>query len=127
MRTRWPRGELFWGVLVVVMVAALFAEGQDRAPQSNAQQSTTAPGGSNIGAITACEGYVADRLKAPATAKFSGWLDSTTAVLKDGTIAVRGTVDAQNGFGALIRNDWVCAVRQSGSGYTLQSVDLVPR
>lgn len=97
---------------------------QPMAPAVVAQP--TAPT-TDLGAITACEGYVADRLKAPASAKFSGWLDSSTAVLHDGALAVRGYVDAQNGYGALIRTDWVCTVRPSGSAYSLQSVELVPR
>lgn len=46
---------------------------------------------------------VEDELKAPSTAKFSGIKTS----LKDDTWTVSGNVDAQNSFGATIRNSFI--------------------
>lgn len=78
-------------------------------------------------AITACEGYVRAQLKAPSTAKFSGWGDSATEQRPDGATVVVGYVDSQNSFSAQIRNNWVCVVRASGSTYSLESLQLIPR
>jgi|GEM_PF-4537031 len=50
--------------------------------------------------------FVKDSLKAPASAQFSGRHASSTSVTYDvdtGRFTVRGNVDAQNGFGAMIR------------------------
>lgn len=57
-----------------------------------------------------CEKQVEKLLKAPATANFD-----LTAVADPGAgFVVTGTVDAQNSFGAMIRNDVKCSVRFEG-------------
>jgi hypothetical protein len=55
-----------------------------------------------------CQDWVKDKLKSPATAKFTDVMSRS-----DGTAswAVSGNVDAQNSFGALVRNSWTCSVR----------------
>lgn len=68
------------------------------------------PGGTDLGAITACEKHVAARLKAPSTAKYSGWMGSSTLANADGSTTVSAYVDAQNAFGAMIRNQYLCKV-----------------
>lgn len=60
-------------------------------------------------AISACEDWVKDKLKAPATAKFSNSRASGT-----GPWTVTGDVDAQNSFGAMIRTSWTCSIRLDG-------------
>ena len=57
-----------------------------------------------IRAEQTCQDLVRDNLKAPSTASFSDMDTSATGV----TIA--GHVDAQNSFGAMIRNSFVCTV-----------------
>jgi hypothetical protein len=66
-------------------------------------------------AIDLCESIVTDHLKAPATAQFPG-----TEVFSDGgpegPWSLKGAVDAENGFSALIRNYFTCnATYDSGS------------
>jgi hypothetical protein len=60
-------------------------------------------------AITACENSVKAQLKAPSTAGFS---DEQATKLSAVRYAVSGFVDAENSFGAKIRNAW------SGSAVT---------
>ena len=47
----------------------------------------------------AAKDAVSARLKAPSTAKF----DIKQVIRYDNSVTVRGTVDAQNGFGAMVR------------------------
>ena len=52
---------------------------------------------------------VEKRLKAPSTAEFCDFSDGSVSQ-DDNTWTVRGTVDAQNGFGAYIRADYVVKI-----------------
>lgn len=56
-------------------------------------------------AVAECESSVTDMLKSPATAEFD-----TTASEVAGSWTVTGTVDSENGFGALLRSDFRCYV-----------------
>lgn len=67
--------------------------------------------GSTLEAGGMCREFVKNRLRAPATAKFAGLSDTTSVKLDDGSFLVRSYVDAQNGFGALIRTYYRCQVR----------------
>jgi len=51
------------------------------------------------------EGQVETLLKAPSTAKFSGWGDTEMTPVGNG-FKVSGYVDSQNGFGAMIRSTY---------------------
>lgn len=56
-------------------------------------------------AIAACERAVSAQMKSPSTASFP----NTSAVKVDGdAYNVRGSVDAQNSFGATVRTSFVC-------------------
>jgi hypothetical protein len=73
----------------------------------------------------ACRDWVRAKLKAPASADFSGEL----AVLDDAATnrwRVEGSVDAQNSFGALVRSTWTCVATYSETEHetTLVSVDV---
>ena len=64
-----------------------------------------------------CQDLVLETLKAPASAKFSNW-----NIEKEGssTFLVSGSVDSQNGFGALLRSNFVC--EYDGSEMYLNSI-----
>lgn len=74
-------------------------------------------------ARSACRDAVKGKLKAPATAKFSG--ETTTGSGQSGTYSVAGSVDSENSFGALIRSSFSCEVTFDG-GYpsTVQVTSL---
>ena len=62
------------------------------------------------GDIAQCKRLVLDRLKSPSTARF---LDASVTYDKAGdtgerSISVTGNVEAQNGFGAQIKNEYWC-------------------
>lgn len=66
------------------------------------------------------EEFIPKRLKAPRTAEFAD-----VSVTNDGdAYTVSGSVDAQNGFGALIRSSFTCVVRESGDNWVLQSATV---
>lgn len=56
-------------------------------------------------AVQTCQNLVRDKLKAPATAQF---VDVTFTDWQGGHWTVNGQVDAQNGFGALVRGPFSC-------------------
>ncbi|GBG03919.1 hypothetical protein AZSI13_32460 [Azospira sp. I13] len=74
-----------------------------------------------IGAFTACQELVRMRLKAPSTADFASYSESTV-IEDDRYFRVTSYVDAQNAFGAKLRNRWVCHVQAKKE--TWQLIDL---
>ncbi len=55
-----------------------------------------------------CEELVKGSLKSPGTAEF---VDVTTKKRPDGKVVTTGSVDSQNGFGALIRSSFTCTTQ----------------
>lgn len=102
-------------LVLVIVIAAVVSNGGG--------SSSTAPEHSAVEAYTACQGFVRDRLKAPSTADFP-WVKSSdvTESLGDGRYRVRSYVDAQNSFGAMIRNSYDCTVRYRSGAWTAESV-----
>lgn len=68
-------------------------------------------GSGNSGAIVACEQQVEASLKSPSSAKFH----DVAATGGPTTYTVRGTVDAENSFGASLRSSFQCTVEDRGS------------
>jgi hypothetical protein len=72
-----------------------------------------------------CKGFVTDRLRAPSTAEFGSFNDSRVSLVGDAKYAVSGHLDAQNGFGAMIRNRYDCTVQYEGSSrWTLDDLEM---
>ncbi|WP_424216363.1 hypothetical protein ACN20G_29945 (plasmid) [Streptomyces sp. BI20] len=71
-------------------------------------------------AISHCEDYVRDKLKAPASAQFSP--EDETGVYPhtlgpdEWKYEINGYVDSQNGFGAMIRGNYRCLISTDGTG-----------
>ncbi len=68
----------------------------------------------NFAAYSICKDFVLDRLKAPKTAQFAGFDDAKVHDLGGGDYEVIGFVDAQNAFGAQIRERYLCKVHYKG-------------
>jgi hypothetical protein len=64
--------------------------------------------------------FIPDRLKAPATAKYTN--ASVTTSL--GTYTVTGSVDAQNSFGAQIRSNFICIMHSDGDQWVLDNAEV---
>lgn len=86
-------------------------------------ESGTAPGGHREGADRVCREHVLAKLRAPGTARFSG---GTVAFLPGETAefyTARGQVDAENGYGALLRMPYQCDVtRERDASWQVTSV-----
>lgn len=103
------------GVLVVaVLVAALLADPGDGIGA-----------GSEVLAFEACRGEVLGRLRDPGTAVFPP-LGSAVYEDRDPLWTVTSHVDADNAFGQLARERWVCTIEFGDSGARLVELELAP-
>ncbi len=91
------------------------------APVGRSSSASTAEGDKAM-AYAMCQDFVKQRLKAPSTADFPWSYDDKVAELGGGRWQVRGYVDAQNGFGAQIRSNFVCTVVDGGESWTLEKM-----
>lgn len=74
-------------------------------------------------AFIACQRFVKERLRAPASAQFP--TEGLEVEVKGDVYTFRGAVDAQNGFGALIRGFYSCSVQWlAGEIYNLKEVNM---
>lgn len=65
-----------------------------------------------------CRDFVKAQLISPGSAKFSG----THTQRSGDEYTVTGSVDAQNAFGALLRRDYTCTIRDEGDTWRLVSL-----
>lgn len=103
------------GLLVVtVVVAALLVDPDDGFEA-----------GSEVLAWEACRGEVLGRLREPSSAVFP---PATEASFRDEdpVWTVSAHVDADNTFGELVRERWVCTIRFGTSGARLVALELSP-
>jgi hypothetical protein len=117
----------FGGAIAVLYAAAAWRLAQvspaERAVD-NAQRDPTnassSPSGRKVYGVKSaeakvmCEQFVRSRLKAPRTASFSHVWETEIRGSGDGPYEVAGFVDAQNSFGALLRNPYTCSVEATG-------------
>ena len=73
-----------------------------------------------------CIDAITDKLKAPATAEFSD-RDPTNEARDGHRYLFTGTVDSENGFGALVRSDWACEIRWDGGEFVAESATVETR
>lgn len=66
-----------------------------------------------------CEGFADKRLKAPATADYD-----LAAVESAESWTVTGTVDSENGFGAMIRSEVRCVLHFAGDTAYLDDISI---
>lgn len=100
------------GCLVLLGVLAMLA---------SLVMNPVAPGGSSSQAnedhstmaFIQCKDFVSQRLRAPGTADFP-FLDFQVEKTGSNEFLVRSYVDAQNGFGAKLRSNWLCKIRFNG-------------
>jgi hypothetical protein len=108
-RRRWPI--LAAAAAVVLLLAAGITAAYALTRPSDAER-----------AEKACtEEYVTDRLRSPATARFDRVFVRSRG---DARYRVSGTVDAENGFGALTRGTFACVVEVTDDGVRLIELDV---
>ena len=67
---------------------------------------------------------VQDELKSPSTATFCQYTDMTATSLGDDRWKVTGYVDAENSFGAVVRQNWSVTLTLTDSGFKDYSVSF---
>lgn len=76
------------------------------------------------GAVKACHKDVETRLKSPRSAEYA---DETTEKVGDGKWVVKGSVDADNAFGASLRSRYECTAHSGdGDHWTTTDVYVAP-
>jgi len=102
---------------------------KQRAPQSATVATVAARNvGSKGGAFNFCKRAVEASLKAPSTAKFQSVLGATISQYGDETFSVESYVDSQNGFGAMLRSNYICTVTYlGGNRWRLDGFELKAR
>lgn len=106
----------WWVYALVIAVIALCGLFIFRSNHTNAT-----PEDLSRDAQRACEeNFIPGKLKAPASAKFSG--ESVTHAGE--TYTVSGQVDSENSFGALIRAPFTCVMRSDGDKWDLDSATV---
>lgn len=80
---------------------------------------------SEYSVLATAEEFVKQNLKSPSTAEFSSFNESKINIFEDQECWVSGFVDAQNSFGAMIRNNYVVKMRYNNDNtFTLIDIDL---
>lgn len=77
------------------------------------ERKSTASEPSAMMAYVQCQAYVKRRLLAPASADFP-WSPPSAIDEGGGTYLVTAYVDSQNGFGAMLRKNWMCKAKYVG-------------
>ena len=97
------------GILCVLALVLSSGSIPDASPssssQSNAEEDPTDIRTKNTAIFVIAQEIVEDNLKAPSTAEFCR-LSECTMQRYDNLYAATGYVDAENGFGAMIRSEW---------------------
>lgn len=115
-----------WLVVGIVLVGGVYLARISPAPDANTLASLRVP------ACIHAKAAVLKRLKAPATADFPGCelsLDQYQITATDdlSEITVSGYVDAQNIFGAKLRNNFIVVLLNEHSRWAVKSVLFEPK
>lgn len=118
-----PLGSPKWLVILMCSITWALAwaygswQGGSNTPEPN-------PIGDRTLAQLACQSFVSKRLKAPSTADFAPYLDQKISGSGEGPWTVVAYVDAQNSFGAQLRNNYSCTVQFSANGTQLINLSM---
>ncbi len=110
-------------IAVVIFVAAWWVW-PSRSPAEPAQSESR---DRKTEAWVMCQQFVEARLKSPASAEFPWGSAPYVTRLPDDRYRARAYVDAQNSFGAMLRNDFNCVVEWTGERWELESLTLTPQ
>jgi len=102
---------IIWAIWGIAIIKESSMTPEERRIASAARAEGDAP----YDARNFCERMVIASLKAPGTAKLQ---DKTMVIQKreNGEFVIGGQVDAQNSFGAMLRNTFVCTVKRGATG-----------
>jgi len=103
------------GVVILALIVLVGVSQCGGNGGSSGRTGTTRDTGDAVGAWVICQQFLEDRLTAPATAEYPSGYSQYTSSLGGGRFRVDAYVDAENGFGALVRTDFVCTVNYQGN------------
>ena len=110
------------GALLVIALIWFFWPSSGDDSKSSSQPK---PAHSASGAWVICQEFVEQRLKAPASADFPWYSETYVTELGGAKYRVDSYVDAQNSFGAQIRQTFACTVRWTGgSRWRLEDMSI---
>ena len=128
-----PKGTKIFVVVGVIIIIACFVgmgimlHGVSQNAKSRPSTSSSISdsyGHDKFDAITVAEKIVKDNLKSPSTAKFCSTSEAKISC-SDNTWTVSGWVDAQNSFGATLRNNYTVKFTFTSSNkYTIDSCNI---
>lgn len=104
--------------LLLLIIMALWAMPGD------SSRNSAPPPIDSFNAQVDCEHAIKQRLKAPGSAKFAKHHELGITGSGDGPYTVRGWVDSQNAFGAMIRARYACVVKYEGQTVHVVSLDI---
>jgi hypothetical protein len=103
-------------------------EEQERQAQQEYMYSEAWAGDNTSAAWIMCQDFAEQRLRAPSTAEFPWMSDADINYMGDGEFYIRAYVDAENAFGAKLRNDFVCRIQHDeGKRWTLKNMEISSR
>ena len=112
-----------WGVVGLLATPTTTPKPKLATPTSR----RTSSEGNEYMAWAMCQQFVETRLAAPSTAKFPSYTGKFTSSLGGGRFRFNAYVDAQNVFGAMVRNNFVCTIESLGGGdWQLLQLDFQP-
>jgi len=114
-----PRKKQDWGAILLVVVVVGLCLGVAFLFNNNDAPSMT----TSESAWFTCREFISDRLKAPSTAKFERYNSSKVVKYDYDEWKVTMYVDAENSFGAMMRNDFYCHLQDRGDEWYLISID----
>lgn len=74
--------------------------------------------------LTAAKNEVKNILKSPSSAKFPWSFDEYTFSKNGDTVTIKGYVDAENSFGAMLRQNFTVVINVNSDKYTLESISI---
>jgi hypothetical protein len=96
-----------------LLMAAIVVVGGIYILSTSSNSSSAKPNDESSMAFIQCKDFVKDNLKAPSTADLP-FLDYQATKVGDNHYIIKSHVDAQNGFGATIRNSFLCDLEWNG-------------
>lgn len=114
---------VFFGIAAVLVW--LMWPSDNRTPAEKQRQAAeNAERSLQAGARVSCQEFVKRQLRSPSTAKFP-FTEQRISRLRRNVYRVSGPVDAQNAFGATIRNRYICEVEKSASQWKLLDIQVL--
>ena len=113
------------GCAALVIIPILFILFWPASDDGSESSSPPKPAHSPSGAWVICQEFIEKRLKAPASADFPWFSETYVTKLGGAKYRVDSYVDAQNSFGAQIRQDFSCTVKWTGgTRWQLENISI---